>query len=238
MIDYVQRLQLALSDLARRVGLKAVAGVVIAVGAGFLLAALWSFLAIQLGWGPTYASLAIGAGFVAIAAILLILSSRKKYEMPTTDDLKREVEARLALAADAAAERAKAEALRVLDMAETKALAVVENASYRALKLADDAERRVQGFVHDTARAVGLGPKALRRNPRGVPPTESGSGVSQPGDVDRTGATRQANPSDGRSPAATSSTSAMVVGALALGLTLAARRRRNRPLRRDDDITL
>lgn len=46
MFDYVNKLQLALGDKARRTGLKIGAGVVVLIGAGFLTAALWSWLVV------------------------------------------------------------------------------------------------------------------------------------------------------------------------------------------------
>ncbi|WP_265499487.1 phage holin family protein [Paracoccus beibuensis] len=147
MFDFARRLQLAAGDTVRRAALKAAAGIVGMIGAGFLLAALWSFLAETLGWGAGLASLAMGAGFALIAAILFTMSSRRNHEMPTTEDLKREVQARATLATDATVERARAEASRLVDMAENRAHALMDEASYRAAKLADDAERRVFGSL-------------------------------------------------------------------------------------------
>lgn len=63
MFDYAQRLQLALGDTARRSAIKLVAGLFLLVGLGFLIAALWSWLAIGLGLGATYASLIVGGSF-------------------------------------------------------------------------------------------------------------------------------------------------------------------------------
>ena len=60
MFDYARNMQLALSDAGRRAGMKAAAGVVALIGAGFLVAALWTFLAYHLHWGSLGASLAIG----------------------------------------------------------------------------------------------------------------------------------------------------------------------------------
>lgn len=152
MFDYAQRLQLALTDTARRTGMKAAAGLIAVVGAGFLLAALWSWLAYDLDWGPTLASLAVGGGFLVLALIVFAMGNRKRHHMPTTDDLKQEVETRLTLAADAAADRARQEASRVLDMAGNKVTSLIDDASYRANKLASDAEQRVLGV----AQSVGL----------------------------------------------------------------------------------
>ena len=152
MFDYVQKLQLALTDTARRTTMKVVAGVVFAAGAAFLLAALWSFLAHDLGWGSMKASLTIGAGFVAIALIRRLISNRRRHVMPTTDELRLEVEARASALADAAVQRARDEASRVVDMAGNKVHSLMDDAGYRANKLANDAERRVVQAAH----SVGL----------------------------------------------------------------------------------
>lgn len=218
MFDYAQRLQLALTDVARRSALKGVAGLVVAIGAGFLLAALWSFLAHSLGWGGTVASLVIGGVFVAVGLIILVISDRRRHQMPTTDDLKREVEARINLAADAAVDRARAEAFRVVDMAGNKAHSLMDDATYRATKFADDAERRVYGFARNAAQTVGL-------NAQNVATAKKGA--------------RDA--ADGARRAADSNAGSMakLVSAFALGVTLAAKlheaRRRPRDQHDDDD---
>ena len=156
MFDYAQRLQLALKDTARRSAMKAAAGVILAVAAGFLVAALWSFLAHDMDWGPALASLAVAALFIVAGLILFMMSKKTKHEMPTTDDLKKEVEARVSLAADAAVEKARSEAERVVDMAGNKVSSLMDEASYRATKLADDTERRVFGVARSAAQAVGF----------------------------------------------------------------------------------
>lgn len=213
MFDFTRKVQLALGDTARRAALKAGAGVAGLIASGFLLAALWSFLATELGWGSALASLTIAVLLAVIAAVLIAISSRRKHEMPSTDDLKREVEARVTLAADAAATKARAEAARVMDMAETKAHALMDQAGYRAAKLANDAERKVFGTVRQTARAVGLsGDKprpAVRQNFVAAPP------ASRP------------------APAVSSAGMAKALGAIAVGITLAAKLQEGR--RRDQD---
>lgn len=215
MFDYTRRLQLALGDVARRSALKIVAGVVLAVGAGFLLAALWSWLAYGLGWGATLASLVIGGGFALIGVVILIVASKPRHEMPTSDDLRREVEARVSLAADAAVDRVQAEALRVADMAENKVQSLIDQAGYRANKLASDTERRAQGFVRDTARSVGL----------------TGDNL----DAARKHAGKAA---DRASQAANSDAGIMakLIGAFAIGVALAAKlRERRKPKPRSDE---
>lgn len=213
MFDYVQRLQLALSDTARRTAMKVVAGVVLAVGAGFLLAALWSWLAYGLGWGATLASLAIGGAFVVIALILLAAASKPRHEMPTSDDLKREVEARVNLVADAAADRARQEAGRMMDMAGNKVTSLMDQASYRANKFASDAERRVYSTARETAEKVGLTPENVEAAKRTFASTAETT-------------TRAANSNAG--------SMAKLIGAFAIGIALANRLRGDR----DDDDDL
>ena len=91
MFDYARNMQLALTDVARRTAMKVAGGVVIVLGAGFLLAALWTFLADTLGWGPLWASLAIGVLFVVIGLVVMSRGGQVKHPVPTTDDLKAEV---------------------------------------------------------------------------------------------------------------------------------------------------
>lgn len=207
MFDYAQKMQLALGDVARRTGLKAAAAGVLVVGAAFLVAALWSWLATELGWGSMLASLTIGGGLVAVAVVLMMVASRRRHEMPTTDDLKREVEARVSLAADAATTRAQAEASRLADMAQNKVQSLMDDAGFRANKLAEDAERRVYGVVRNTAKSVGLTPQNL--------------------DTARDGA-RSAARTASRASQSNAGSMAKLVGAFAVGVAIAARLREGR----------
>ncbi|RNF35802.1 hypothetical protein [Paracoccus methylarcula] len=136
MFDYTRRLQLALGDLLRRSAMKTVAGVVIAIGAGFLIAALWTWLANGLGWGSTLASLAIGGGLLFIGLLVLLLAKTPRHPIPGSDELKREVDMRVGLAADAATERARSEAARVMGMAEGKLFSLLGGAGKTARKAA------------------------------------------------------------------------------------------------------
>lgn len=209
MFDFAHNLKLAVSDRVKGVGLKAAGGVIAAVAAGFLIAALWAFLAHELGWGSALASLAIAVLLLAVAAILFVVS-KPKHRMPTTDDLKREVEARVTLASNAAADRARAEAARVMDMAENKAHSLMDQVSYRATKLADDAERKVFGTVRQGAVAMGLTSENVR-------------------DVKHQAAHGQAAVS--RAANSNAGSMAKLLGAFAVGVTLAAKLSE----RRDDD---
>lgn len=215
MFDYVNRLQLAAKDSARRAVMKVVAGLILAIGAGFLLAALWSYLAINLGWGPMLASLAIGGGFVAIALILLMVSNHQRHAMPTTDDLKREVEARVTLATDAAVERARTEASRLVDLAGSRAQSLLDDAGDRVGRIADDTGQRFYGL----ARSVGITPQNMAR------------AKADAGQV-RDGAKRAADSNAG--------SMAKLIGAFAIGVTLAAklqeRRQGPKTVFDDDDL--
>lgn len=155
MFDYARKLQLAATDIGRRAGLKAAAGVIALVAAGFLLAALWTFLARTLGWGPLWASLAIGVLFAVVAGVLLAMSNTVKHPVPSTEELKREVEARASLATEAALDKAKEKAREVVDMAENKVHGLIDTASYKASSLVGDAEARVQKFAHSTLESAG-----------------------------------------------------------------------------------
>jgi len=206
MFDYAQRLQLALGDIARRSVLKVVAGVVLAVAVGFLIAALWSWLAYGLGWGATLASLAVGGGFAVIGCVILLVASKPKHTMPTGDDLRREVGARVSLATDAAVGRAQSEALRVADMAENKVHSLMDRVGFRSKDTANRAERAVHGFVRKRAGDVGLDSENVAdARERVTRASESNAGSM-----------------------------AKLIGAFAIGITLAAKMQERR--RSDDDI--
>ena len=210
MFDYAQRLQLALKDTARRSAMKAVAGIVLAIAAGFLIAALWSFLAHDLDWGPALASLGVAALFILIGIVLFVLSKRTKHEMPTKEDLRKEVEARVTLAADAAVERARAEADRMLDKAGNKVTSLMDEASYRANKLADDTERRVFGVARNAAQAVGFTSGNIQTVRHKV---------------------EDARDTLSRANSSNAASMAKLIGAFAIGITLAAKLREQQ----DDD---
>ena len=163
MFDYARNMQLALSDTGRRVALKAAAGAVIALGAGFLIAALWSFLAWNLGWGPVGASLAIGLLFVVVGIVFLSMSKKVNHPVPSTDELKAEVETRLSLATDAALEKARIKAVEVVDNVENRVHSFVDDVTHKAERFVDDAEAKVQGFTRNVAgqaaQKVGLTPQ-------------------------------------------------------------------------------
>ncbi|WP_028714202.1 phage holin family protein [Paracoccus sp. J55] len=178
MFDYTRNLQLALTDRLRRAGLGAGAGLALLIGAGFLLAALWTWLADHLGWGALGASLAIGIGFLVIGLLVMLMARKERHPVPTTDELKAEVEQRLMLAADAAIgkatgaadaalERASQKANRLMEQAEQRVHSVADSLSYKADRLADRAEARVYGTARrageQAAQRLGLPPDALRR---------------------------------------------------------------------------
>lgn len=147
MLDYARRLRSAVSDTGRRAGLKAAAGILGAVAAGFLVAALWTFLRHHAGLGSLGASLVVALLFAVGAGVLWMMGSKVRHPVPSTDELKREVEARARLAADAAVEKARLTAVQVVDHAEAKAQAVVDAAAQKVHGLADTAEAKVHGFA-------------------------------------------------------------------------------------------
>lgn len=168
MFVYAKNMQLAMKDKLRRSGMAAAAGLVMVIAAGFLLAALWTYFAHHLHWGPLGASLAIGGGLVVIAVILLLMARSERHATPTTDDLKDEVSQHLNLmantavtkatdAADLAARRASQVAGEFLDLAENKVHSVADNLTYRASRFADQTEARVQGAVGRFGLSNGAG---------------------------------------------------------------------------------
>jgi vacuolar-type H+-ATPase subunit H len=178
MLDYGRNLRLAMTDRVRRAGLIAGAGAALIVAAGFLLAALWSWLAHSLHWGPLMASLAIGVGFLLLGLLLLALGGRQRHRAPGTDELKAEIAQKLGLAADAAVERVSGLADRTIERASERAGEMVELASQRAHsltdslsygadRLADRAEARVLGAARrageGASRRLGLPADAAER---------------------------------------------------------------------------
>lgn len=163
MFDYARNMQLALTDIGRRAAMKAGAGVVMLIGAGFLIAALWTFLADTLDWGPLWASLVIALIFIVIGLVLLSRSNKVEHPVPSTDELKAEVETRVSLATDAALEKARVKATEVVDTVENKVNTLVDTVSYKAHEFADTAEAKVQGFTRSAAGTaaskIGLTPQ-------------------------------------------------------------------------------
>lgn len=100
MLDFTRRARLAGADLGRRAGLLAGAGLLAAIAGGFLLAALWSYLAHGLHWGPAAASLALALLCLLGAAVLGLLGRARRHAMPTPADLGRELRARGVLATE------------------------------------------------------------------------------------------------------------------------------------------
>lgn len=176
MFVYARNLQLALKDKLRRAGMAAVAGVALMLAAGFLLAALWTFLAVQMGWGSMYASLAIGGGLVLIALVLLLMAKSERHRTPTTQELQAEVTERVSALADTAMTRATTAAETAMDRASTKANELLDRAghsahsfaddlTYRADRLADRAEARVQTAARDigesAVKSLGISPHLM-----------------------------------------------------------------------------
>lgn len=177
MIAYAKNMQLALSDRFRRAGLAAGAGLMMAVAVGFLMAALWTYLADHLHWGSMLASLAIGGGLVVIGLICLMMAKRERHRTPTTEELRTEVAEQLNVmtnaainrasdAADLAFGRVADKAGDLLNVAENKAHSVADDLSYRANRFADQAEAKVYGTARGMGEAaaskLGISPHLVR----------------------------------------------------------------------------
>lgn len=161
MFDYVNRMQLALGDKARRAGLKAGAGVALLIGAGFLLAALWSWLAWQMALGPIYASLIIGAAFAVIGLIILSGSGKERHAVPTAEDLRSEVSTTLSLAADAAIDKVKFQAESAVEGAKAKVSSLFGGAGDKVMSAAHGAVDLAAGAGRKVAEAAEMGGETL-----------------------------------------------------------------------------
>ncbi|AUM73804.1 phage holin family protein [Paracoccus jeotgali] len=155
MFDYVNKLQLALGDKARRTGLKAGAGAALLVGAGFLVAALWSWLAWNLELGPALASLIIAVLFMVIGGIIWMMAKAQHHPMPTTDELKHEVEARLALATDAALDKAKFKAEEAMDSAQARVVSLYDQATGKVRRVVNRTEDKARDLASDAEQMAG-----------------------------------------------------------------------------------
>lgn len=150
MFVYARNMKLAAADRLRRLELVTGAGVVLTIGIGFLLSALWLVLARYLGWGSIAASLTIGFALVAVGLLVLASARTERHPVPSADELKLEVEQQLNLLANAAIDRAQdtagaaldqavQRAGRVMDMAEHKVHAFTDNLGYRVNRVAERA---------------------------------------------------------------------------------------------------
>ncbi|MFD1881524.1 phage holin family protein [Paracoccus pacificus] len=160
-------MKLALADTARRTGIKAAAGVVAAIGAGFLIAALWTFLARReyLDWGPLWASVAVGGVFVVVALIVMSMAGRVRHQPPSVDDLRDEMQTRVNLAMSRAADQAEAKVYEFANLAENKVKGLVDSVGFKANDLANRAERKVESLTRDAGetvvRATGMSPETV-----------------------------------------------------------------------------
>lgn len=188
MFDYVNRLQLALGDKARRAGLKAGAGVVLLIGVGFLLAALWSWLAWQLELGPTYASLIIGGVFALIGLIVWASGSKERHAVPSPDELRSEVETRLSQAADSAIDKVKFQAESAVEGAKARVSSLfggageaARSAAKGASGLAADAGGKLGETVADMAGKGGEALKGARETLDRAVETKAGPAIGLAG---------------------------------------------------------
>ena len=154
MFDYVNKLQLALGDKARRTSLKAGAAVAALIGLGFLIAAAWSLLAWNLELGPAMASLIVGGVFALVGAVIWTQASPERHPMPTGDELKAEVEMRLQDAADAAIDKVKTTATEAVDSAQAQVSAFFGGVPDKARDLAKTAGEGVGTMANNAVKGA------------------------------------------------------------------------------------
>ncbi|WP_312530397.1 phage holin family protein [Paracoccus sp. (in: a-proteobacteria)] len=231
MLDYAHKMRLAVSDATRRVSLKAGAGVIVLIGAGFLLAALWTWLADHLQWGSMKASLVIGAVFLILGLLVLVGTGRARHRPPTTDELRAELEERLSLATDAVLDRVTGRAERALDRAKETASDALEAAQLRVSNLTDKAGQRVQSLVDTVSytadRVAGTAEAKAHGFVRSAEDLAEQAGLT-PERRERIGEQIE------RAKSSNLAALAPVVGAFAVGITLASRLQSWR--HQDDDL--
>lgn len=210
MFNYTRNMQLALTDKLRRAGMAGVAGLMFLVGAGFLIAALWVWLADHLGWGAMGVSLTIGGGFLVIGVAILLGAGKERHPTPTTEELKAEVGEQMNLMADAAIakvtdatnaslNRASQKVTRIMGLAGQKARSAADEVAYQADRYVDRAEAGAYRMARKASEAMDHRSKA---DPDGSPDTAPDAA---PDDSGRLGGV------------------APLIGAFAVGLTLASR---------------
>ena len=213
MFNYTRNMQLALTDKLRRAGMAGVAGLMFLVGAGFLIAALWVWLADHLGWGAMGASLTIGGGFLVIGVAILLGAGKERHPTPTTEELKAEVGEQMNLMADAAIakvtdatnaslNRASQKVTRIMGLAGQKARSAADEVAYQADRYVDRAEAGAYRMARKASEAMD---QRSRTDPEGMP---DAAPASAPDTAGRLGGV------------------APLVGAFAVGLTLASRFRK------------
>lgn len=223
---FAQKLDLFVKDLVRRVSMKVAAAVLILIGAGFLLAALWTWLAQGLGWGPLYASLALGAVFVVIGLIIIVATGSARHKPPTSDELRADIEERVSVATGVVVDRVTTGAEEAIGRVQQKAGQLADAAGNRVQKLVDSVSYGADRFVGSAeARVVG----AARR---------VGDEVSQKLGISEGQKERIAQGFE-KTKSSNVAALAPVIGAFAVGLTLAqkfaARRRDDDGLYDDED---
>lgn len=171
MFDYIDQMKLALGDTVRRAAMKSGGGVAMAIGAGFLIAALWSWIALYLG--SIYASLIVGGIFAFVGLVIWLMATSRRYKAPTTDDLRNEVETRIGLVTDAAMNKVRHTAESAVDGAQARVASIFGGAGRRVSGLAKDAE----GVASDAIEAGGEALKGARETLDRAVETKAGPAI-------------------------------------------------------------
>lgn len=172
MMDISHRFKLALSDMARRSGLRVAAGLFALLGCGYFLAALWSLLARDLELGPTIASLLIGILCLLVTGILFFISRERRHDLPTTDDVKQELAARANLAGDMAVASVKNRVRNVRNSAVQTATGLFDTARFKADSAAEKLDEGVEkvkttppsDLAAEAAMRVGIDPETVKEH--------------------------------------------------------------------------
>ncbi|MFB2530877.1 phage holin family protein [Paracoccus sp. p4-l81] len=142
MFNYVKNMKASVQDAVARYGMMAGAGAILVVALGFLLGALWVFAARE--WGALITNLAFAGGFTLIALIMFAVARARRVEPPTVEDLRDEVQARIAETAS-----------NLVSTAEHKVNRFVSQAEYRVSSLAKSAGDQM-------SQAAGFAPELLQ----------------------------------------------------------------------------
>lgn len=227
MLDYTRRMRLSLSDKIRRAGISAGAAIVALIGMGFLLAALWTWLAHELDWGSAMASLAIGGALTLIGLLVLVFSGRSRHETPSPQELRDELEQKLGVAADVVIGRVTGRVGEAVDKVQTKASHLASLAENRFHSLSDQVSYQADRFAegaewkaHDLARKMGDAAAKVGLTAERV--SDVGNKVSAKVDAAKNSNLAAVAP---------------VVGAFAVGMTLASRLQSWRHGDEDRDIS-
>ncbi|MFV0410373.1 MAG: hypothetical protein ACK5LJ_11965 [Paracoccus sp. (in: a-proteobacteria)] len=158
MFDYVNQMQRALGSKAKRAAIKSGGAAAILLGTGFLLAALWTWIASELG--AIYASLILGGVFTAAGLAIWIFATSVRYPVPGTDELRRQVGEQVDLVADVVAEKLRTRAHDAMNNAQTRFTSLLGASPDR---MSDEAEEDPQDLRDSAADLAGQASETIQQ---------------------------------------------------------------------------